>query len=90
MFLYTSTGNINRVFRHKLEISTTALVESEIKVLDAEDKLCVLEVRNTINSRDTILVQIECLRLEARLKSSNGYFVDLHPLSNRKGNFLCK
>lgn len=60
------------------------LIWSEISVLDMEDKLCALKVRNEINSRDSILVQIECLRLEANLKTSSGLSVDLHPLSNRK------
>lgn len=72
--------------RHNIDLTTTQLIQCEICVLDFDDRLCALKARNMINARDSILVQIECLRLEAKLKTSSGYFVDLHPLSNRKSN----
>lgn len=84
--MYSSADKVNRQWRHKIELTATPLVRSEICMLDLEDKLCALKIKNEINSRDSILVQIECLRLEAKLRTSGGLHVDLHPLSNRKSN----
>jgi hypothetical protein len=86
-FSYSSTDNVVRQWRHKLVITSISLIQTDIQVLDSTDGLCALRVRNMITSRDSILAQIECLKLEAKLISPLGFFVDLNALSNRSGEF---
>ncbi|VDN07274.1 unnamed protein product [Thelazia callipaeda] len=92
MCYYLGDNNLSREQRHIIVIDARLILQTSLRLLDFATGACLLQLRNLVQNRSSLLARIKLLRIRPFINDKKNYFperdqypyVFLHPLQSRQ------